>query len=153
MSNPHDPNSVKATLGKPPLPKKAFAADAPTIHPGMTVQTRVGGLLGGGHTRSAVDALTGIAVVPGRDGRAATAGPMTKPPVEKNLRSVEHSPGMRSRTGDAPEPEGVGVAHSRAQARKADLKSAAHELGRRIIEEALTCAGPDHPGNLGRGRK
>jgi hypothetical protein len=162
LTHPHStPNSagatdhtnVKVTLGKQPLPKRVFSESGPPIHGGMAVQTKSGTAYGGDH-RSAVDALTGLSVVRDKSGKVAAAHPLSTPPVAKNLRPVEHSFGQRSRTLDAATPEGVGVAAKRGATYREAYKTLSDDLSARLMNEALSVAGPDHPINQSnRGRK
>lgn len=134
-----DHTNVKLALGKTPQPKRAFTEKI-AIHAGTINQTRVGGeAFGGDHS------LTGVSVVPGKDG-TAPCHPLTTPPVAKNYSRVQPSPGMRSRTLDGPT-DGVGVAHARAQA--SNYHSDMAELTKRIFDEAI---GPSPSGHV-RGRK
>ena len=67
---------------------------------GMVSQSKTGDTTLGGDHKSAVDSLSGLVIVPGKDGKAATAHPLTKPPVAKNLARVLPVPGQRSRTNE-----------------------------------------------------
>lgn len=147
LSHPHavpnhagmvDHTNVKLALGKTPQPKRAFTENTP-IHGGMTVQTHAGEAYGGDH-RSAVDALTGRAIVPGKDGKVATEHPLTRiAPGKPGMGPVPRSFGMRSRRND---PLHGGIA------------DASHEedcsLGQRIIAEAVQHEA--RPFGVGRGK-
>lgn len=147
LSHPHsvpnvsgqtDHTNVKLALGRAPKPKRAFT-DATPIHAGMAVQTHAGEAYGGDH-RSAVDALTGLAIVPGKDGKVATAHPLTKiAPGKPGMGPVPRAFGMRSRRHD---PSYGGVA------------DAPHEedcsLGQRIMAEAMQHEA--RPFGVGRGK-
>jgi hypothetical protein len=137
--------AVPADLGKAPIPKRAHTDSVP-IHSGMKTQTRSGGEAFGADHSSAIDALTGTTVVPGRDGTAPNH-PLTKPPVAKPGYGVPRPVfGQRSRVNDGPVDD-VGQAHARAQAN--DYHKEMAELSRRIFDEAV---GPSQSGHA-RGRK
>ena len=115
----------------------------------MNTQAKTGGAAFGGDHKSAIDALSGLVVVPDKSGAAATAHPLTAPPVAKNYKPVQAVPGQRSRTTDACGPGsvqgGVSANHEAGKGRYADHVA----LGRAIIGEALASAPCDHPAKLG----
>jgi hypothetical protein len=163
LSHPHsvanaagltDQTHVKADLGRAPKIKRAFTDQIP-IHGGMEGQSSQGATFGGDH-KSALDALTGLAVVPDKSGKVAAEHPLSKPPVAKGYKVPEFSPGMRSRTTFDPPFGGgePGEHHNRAQRHKDVFRADHLDLGRRVIDEALAVAGSDHPENMARrGRK
>ena len=78
------------------------------VHDGMTKQTKGGIVATGGDHASALDSLSGLAVVPGAITTAPGYGnsgvqsghPLAKPPGAKNLRPVATSFGQRSRVNE-----------------------------------------------------
>ncbi len=125
------------------------------VHGGMRSTTRSGGEAFGGAHKSALDALSGDAVVPGAIKSAPGYGnsgvqsghPLAKAPGGKNFANNPPAfvPGQRSRVGETYD-AGVGVHHYVAQALG---HNHLHRLGSKIIEEGLRAAEPDHPGKLG----
>ncbi len=159
----HNEGQARDIARKGSVPKRSDTP--PAIHSGMRSQTRSGAVAFGGDHNSALDALSGLAVVPDKSGRVAAEHPLSAPPVAKNYKPPEFSPGMRSRTAFDPVFGGgeAGDSHKLAQKHKDAFTAAHHELGRRVYDEALQVAGADHPENMrravaaqqtiGRGRK
>ena len=83
MSKSQTPGYGRPVLGRDGAPKKAQEGATP-IHNGMRTSTKSGIVAAGGDHSSAVDALTGMATVPGKPGAVATAHPFAKPPTTKN---------------------------------------------------------------------
>lgn len=111
-TNPTTPQNGKAkpTLGRDGgKPKTAFDPRNIRPHDGMTTQSKGGEALGGDH-KSALDSLSGQAVVPGQvkstpgfgnAGLRQDGNPLAKPPQLKRLAEVKPAFGMRSRTSPA----------------------------------------------------
>jgi len=150
----HNEGQARDIARKGSVPKRSDTP--PAIHSGMRSQTRSGAVAFGGDHKSALDALSGLSVVPDKSGRVAAEHPLSKPPVANDhQRPLEFSPGMRSRTSghsgaDVLSSEAPGVAHNRAQARKDAYRDYSHDLGWRVLDEALSVAGADHPENMRR---
>ncbi len=144
-----DQTHVKATLGKTPPSKRAFSTSVP-IHSGMKTQTRSGGEAFGQDHGSAIDALPGVSVVPGKGtNAAANAHPLVKPPVAKNYGPVDVYPGMRSRVNDSAEGQQADVLRAQGKNNRNTYRDETAELSRRIFEEAV---GPTQSGHA-RARK
>jgi len=136
----------KPTLGRDPRRGKKIS-DLP-IHGGMRTATKQGTVAFGGDHASALDSLSGKSVVPGKDGSAATAHPLTAPPVAKNYAPVKPVPGQRSRVNDTHAPAAPGMNHALNVGRGVD-----HNIGRLIMDEAVSNSGVGdhaaHPYNRG----
>ena len=132
-SGMQDVTSVKATPGKAPKPKHAHLTAAP-VHNGMHTKSRATGAYGfGGDDLSRMD--------------ADPASPMNGgPPAGKRLTPPAPAFGQRSRVTDSLGGDAPGANHKRGVG-----KGVNNELGQLIIRQALSVAGPDHPGNLGIG--
>jgi hypothetical protein len=112
------------------------------VHGGMSKQTKAGGLALGGNHASALDALSGAAVVPGQvkaqsgwgNAGVQSGHPFARAPGSKNLRPVPVAFGQRSR---GPNPD-----------------SAMHEIGQAMPDEAFANSSRDDCDAHGRkGRK
>jgi|SRR5579864_1445138 len=120
-------------LDKPNIARDAgrgkVVYDVP-IHGGMNTRSKSGVVAYGGDHKSALDSLSGQDVVPGKPGSAATAHPLTKPPVAKGYQPAKPVIGQRSRHGEVG-PMKPGEAHANR-----GLAYDPHELGARIFDEA-----------------
>lgn len=114
------------------------------VHGGMVRQTKNGPAFGGDHA-SAMDSLTGLAVVPGSvksapgwgNAGARSGHPLAKPPGGKNLSPVQPSPGMRSRVGETFNDAAPGQ-----NAKRKPDSEMLRSLGKQILAEA-TCSSDD----------
>lgn len=136
-----DNTHVKVTLGKIPPIKRAFSTSVP-LHSGARTQTRSGGEAFGADHSSAIDALTGTSVVPGKDGTAPNH-PLVAPPVAKNYAPAKPVMGHRSRVNDSS--EGSAADAWRGIVTRDTYHSEVVELSRRIFEEAT---GPTQSGHV-----
>jgi hypothetical protein len=144
---------VRADLGVAPKVKR-YLTEAPPINSGMATRFRkdVGTAFGADHS-SAIDALTGLRVPADKSGKVAVAHPLTKIAPPKNMKPVAPVPGQRSRVDEC-EVEGIGAAAARAQANRDALHAARHEIGRRVIEDAIAeHAGKPFEWRANRGQK
>jgi hypothetical protein len=106
----HDPNEarkgdhgVKGNIARDGAPKRMHPV---SVHNAMSKVTKDGSVALGGDHASAIDSLTGGVVVPGAaksapgwgNGDVRSGNPMARPPASKNLKPVQATPGMRSRT-------------------------------------------------------
>ena len=111
----------KPNIAQDGAPKKVTGIE---IHPGMVTRSKSGGDCYGGDHKSALDSLTGTAVVPGAIKSTPGYGnegvrsgqPFARPPGSKVLKRAEVSFG---------------------QSRGADEDNAIHELGAAILRSAV----------------
>jgi hypothetical protein len=130
-----DQTHVKADLGKPPLPKRAFT-EALEIHSGMNAKAKDGTHFAGlsGQDLSRYDADPA-----GLDTVSAIEGP----PRGKRLSPVQPSFGMRSRVNDASASAEPGAAHAAAMLNAADFTKGMTDLSKRVLTEAANARGSD----------
>jgi hypothetical protein len=111
----------KPNIAQDGAPKKVTGVE---IHPGMTTRSKSGGDCYGGDHKSALDSLTGTAVVPGAiksapgwgNASARTGHPFAKPIPSKNIKRAEVAFG---------------------QSRGADEDAKMHDLGAEILKSAV----------------
>ena len=136
MARMTERTTVKATLGRMPLPKRS-AYERPPVHSGMTMKSRRTGVhyqAIGGDEMSRFD--------------ANGPSPLSGAPRGKRVAPVAVNPGCRDRSQDALASEEAGTAHARA---KAAGHEAMHALGRAILNEAANHSAPDDRRALGIG--
>jgi hypothetical protein len=109
------------------------------IHGGMVKVTKGGALAFGGDHATAMDSLTGLAVVPDKSGAVATAHPLTTPPKAKNLSAPMPHPSMRSRVNDPLHGGAPGEAHAKGRPDADALR----ELGDLVIAEGFANSASD----------
>lgn len=119
-----DHDNVKLILGKPPLPKRAFAS-APEIHSGMNAKSRKDGTHFAGLSGQDLSRYDG-------DG----PDPLAAPPRGKQLTPVQPVPGQRSRTDDALASAEPGAAHKAAMVNKGAFTKGMTDMSKTILDEA-----------------
>ncbi len=125
-----DHTNVNINLGKPPLPKRAFAGPAPEVHSGMNAKSRKDG--------------THFAGLSGQDLSKYDAdpgnGPLAGPPRGKRLTPVQPVPGQRSRINDALASAEPGAAHKAAMVNRDAFTKGMADMSKAVLDEAGNAA-------------
>lgn len=119
------------------------------IHGGMVKQTKSEAAALGGNHASAIDALSGLTVVPGTprtapgwgDAGIQSGHPLANAPASKQTKSAPFVSGQRSRVGETYNGD-PGQHHNAAMARGQD-QNLHRQLGRAILNEALRAGSQD----------